>query len=109
MPARCWPNEDTDMNRISADTIASAVMAHFLSTGQPVRVSELAKQLGTTAKRIADSTGDEYEYVEVERQTGPWYNTRTVTSWAVTPTKLALRRAILGHSHIYSLDVDATA
>ena len=97
------------MNRIAADTIAIAVMDHFLNTGTPIRVADLAKHLGTTAKRIADSAGDEYEYVEIERQTGPWYNTRTVTSWAVSPTKSALRRMIRGHSHIDALNIGGGA
>lgn len=97
------------MSRIAADTIAIAVMNHFLNTGKPIRVADLAKQLRTTAKRVADCMGDEYEYVEVERQAGPWYDTRTVTSWAVSPTKSALRRSILGHSHIDALNIDGGA
>lgn len=80
---------------VTANQIADAVMTHFLATGEPIFVSELAKWLRTSAKRISDNAGRDYEYVQADRTSGPWYNTRTATVWAVTPTREALRRMII--------------
>lgn len=87
---------NADKSTVTPDQIGAAVMAHYLSTGEHIFVSELAKKLGTSAKKISEAwVGGGFEYIEADRETGPWYARRTVSAFAVVPTKAALRRMIL--------------
>jgi hypothetical protein len=81
-----------------AEKIAAAVMRRYVETGKHTFVSDLMAEFGTSAAKVNESLrGNDFDFFPADRETGEWFNRRTVQSAAVEPSKHLLRSEVAQH------------
>jgi hypothetical protein len=81
-----------------AEKIRAAVVRRYIETGRHTFISDLMAEFSTSAAKVNEILrGDDFDFFPADRETGDWYNRRTVASPAVEPSKQLLRSEVARH------------
>ena len=81
-----------------AEKIRAAVVRRYVETGRHTFISDLMAEFSTSAAKVNESLrGNDFDFFFADRETGEWYNRRTVQSPAVEPSKSLLRSEVARH------------
>jgi hypothetical protein len=88
------PTGHIDMSKNAQ--IVAAVMTRYIETGKHSFITDLMAEFGTNAAKVnAALSGGDFDFFPADRETGHWYDRRTVAAPAVEPSKAALRQALV--------------